>query len=131
MEKYDTRNRCYRVKSRLNDKGWFRTKRLYLINVLALSLVILQLDMLNTCCSGIFKNLIGFATFEVLLCLSIFKQHSCSDVNYKLCKMFLPLSPPLCIPLPPGGSHVLPREESTVVGVAFALCLYVQCALHW
>ena len=83
--------------------------------MLVLSLLILQLDMLNTCRSGIFKNLIGFATSEALLWLSVIPQTT--QLFWRKLAPHHPLStsfakcfclsvggelPPLCIPpLPP------------------------------
>ena len=100
IEKYDTRNRCYQVKSPLCDNQFGWEQKLCSINVLVLSLLILQLDMLNTCRSGIFKNLIGFATSEALLCLLVVPQttqlfwkkiSSTPPPLYQFCKMFLSL----------------------------------------
>ena len=143
IEKYDTRNRCYRVKSLLCDQfGW--EQKLCFTNVPVLSLLILQLDMLNTCRSGIFKNLIGFATSEALLCLSDLPQ-----TTQMFWRKFAPHHPlstsfakcfclsrggelPLFVSLlyhPPDGSYVLPWDENTVDRVVYALCFYLYCVV--
>ena len=143
IEKYDTRNRCYRVKSLLCDQfGW--EKKLCFINVPVLSLLILQLDMLNTCRSGIFKNLIGFATSEVLLCLSVLPQTT--QLFWRKLAPHHPLStsfakcfclsvggelPPLCIPpLPPARRQLcapLGWEHCGQSSLCTVLLLILRC----
>ena len=143
IEKYDTRNRCYRVKSLLCDQfGW--EQKLCFINVPVLSLLILQLDMLNTCRSGIFKNLIGFATSEALLCLSVVPQTT--QLFWRKLAPHRPLStsfakcfclsvggelPPLCIPpLPPSRRQLcapLGWEHCGQSSLCTVLLLILRC----
>ena len=139
IEKYDTRNRCYWVKSLLCDQfGW--EQKLRFTNVPVLSLLILQLDMLNTCRSGIFKNLIGFATSEALLCLSnntvvLTKISSTPPLSTSFAKCFC-LSvggelPPLCIPpLPPSRRQLcapLGWEHCGQSSLCTVLVLITRC----
>ena len=73
--KQNTNDRCCSVEEQFGRECCSKNYCLYLIKAPMLSLLILQLDMLNTCCSGIFKNLIRFATSGVLLWLSVSSQH--------------------------------------------------------